>query len=187
MQFRASLTFVLIAAAAACTATGDGPTAVAGPDVGSATYDLGVRPPPPLGSEETDIDISAGVPPTTSGPSAAFSASFFPLSQVAGRYFANTQSTNAWIQFVTNNTVVASPNARLQYNQKTGRTTGQGTLTLVSDGTVLDLSTLTIVGPASFGSCPNSAIANADHPNLCASAAFLGGGSISVSLIPPST
>ena len=184
MQFRASLTFVLIAAAAACTATGDGPTAVAGPDVGSAAFDLGVRPPPPLGSEETDIDISAGVPPTTNGPSAAFSASFFPLSQVAGRYFANTQSTNAWIQFVTIGNVVASPNARLQYNQRTGKTTGQGTLTIVGPGgAVLDLSTLTIVGQPFFGACG----AISSHPITCAYAEFDGGGFISVLLNTPPT
>ena len=190
MRFRSSLTFVFIAAVAGCTTTGDTPTGVLDPDVGTARFDAsGVKPPPPLGSEETDIQIDAslGFSAAEHGPNAAFSVADNQFhAQVEGRYFANTQSTNAWIDFESNALVVASKGARLQYNEKTGRTNGHGTLTDL-DGTVLDLSLVTIISGHLGGCNPSPELDEA--PGFCGSVQFTygagGGGSIEVNKTTP--
>jgi hypothetical protein len=167
MKFRASLAFVLIAAASACTAS-DSSTGLTGPDVGGPAFETsrGVKPPPPLGTEDTEIAISVQVEdevPTGDFNAAADHGDEFFNGVAAGRYFANTQSTNGWIQFETNESVIASQGARLAYNEKQDRTNGHGTL-IDSDGTVLDLALVKIIG-GSFGACagddaPSSICAN---------------------------
>jgi len=140
------------------------------------------------------IDASLGAPPTAAehGPNAAFSMADNQFhAQVAGRYFANTQSTNAWIDFESNAFVIASKGARLQYHERSGRTNGRGTLTDL-DGTVLDLSLVTIIS-GHLGGCNPSPPPELDvAPGFCGSVQFTygggGGGSISVtkkSPLPP--
>lgn len=136
MQFRSLSALVMCAAVAACSSV-ESPVAV---DVLSPQFDAtarGVKPPPPLGTEETDMVLSV----STRGEEVAFARAESPSpfvnfsEQVRGRYLVNTQSTNAWVDFVStydgdgNVIVLASPNARLQYNEKSEKTTGQGTLT----------------------------------------------------------
>jgi hypothetical protein len=166
MHFRACITLAVVAATTACAAVTDGPTAPAvfatvGEDPGS----IGEPPPPRLDTGETNIDI-------------AFDGTF---RRVPGLYFANTQGTNAWIDFVSNEDVTASPNARLRYNEKTGRTHGTGLLTF-DDGSTLALSSIRIT-QGSFGSCPAPGSPSTDDgPRRleCGSATFAGGGGITV-------
>jgi hypothetical protein len=154
MRFRASLAFVLVAAASACTFTSDSPLA---PDVDGARFEReGVKPPPPLGTEDTYMEIDANL--SESPPEGDFTAAdHVPEhfdAQVFGRYFANTQSNNKWIAFdrVLGATIPVSQNARLAYNEDQLRTSGHGTL-VDADGTVLDMALVTILSWSSFGSC----------------------------------
>jgi hypothetical protein len=63
--------------------------------------------------------------------------------RTAAIYLINRTNTNAWLSFVSNDDVVATPNARLAYNTAAAQTIGQGSLTLISDPTkTLDLSTI---------------------------------------------
>lgn len=163
MQYRSYLSLALFAAATACSSVADGPTAVQSPSVEPTMSREGLKPPPPLGSSETSISLdspSSETPfefetarraPGTPDRNRSFSAI------VRGRYFANTQDTNGWIAFVSNRCVTASANAKLQYNEKTGKTSGHGTLTLTSNEgcggiVVLDLSKIEITG-GGFGGC----------------------------------
>ena len=159
MRFRSFLSLALFAAATACTAVVDGPTAVETPNVGPAFATEGLKPPPPLGTQETRIDLESPssetpYPPEADfagGPSAESALENQPFSaRVFGRYFANTQGTNGWIAFVSGGCVIASPNAKLQYNEKSGKTSGHGTLTC--NGVVLDLSKIEITS-GGFGGC----------------------------------
>jgi hypothetical protein len=156
MKIRAAIAAMFVATAVACAPGSDSPTGVAAPESAQFGKVAGVKPPPPLGSEETSIQIYVpgddfGEFSATHGPSANVSFPGF-LGFAQGRYFANTQSTNGWIQFVTANGVTASNNAKLSYNEKNGKTTGQGTLT-DPYGHVLDLSLVQIVPPSHFGTC----------------------------------
>jgi hypothetical protein len=160
MKFRASFVFVLVAAVSACTSTSDSPLA---PEVGASYAREGVKPPPPLGSEDTQIEIS--VSPSDGECSfdcctecsldvSATATTFFALA--TGRYFANTQANSGWVAFESNEDITASQNARIQFDKKTGQRSGQGTLTLnFAPFTVLDLSLVhDVVG--SFGPCPGT-------------------------------
>ena len=160
MRFRSFLSLALFAAATACSAVAEGPTAVETPNVGPAFAAEGLKPPPPLGTQETSIDLESPssetpYPPAADfagGPSAESALANQPFSaRVFGRYFANTQGTNGWIAFVSGGCVIASPNAKLQYNEKSGRTSGHGTLT-ACNGVVLDLSKIEITD-GGFGGC----------------------------------
>ncbi len=152
MKFRASLAFVILATASACTNVADGPTGVAVANVGGAAFERGVKPPPPLGTEDTEISIFADLGGEFPSALRALSNRMFE-GTAAGRYFANTQSTNGWIQFESTESVTASNGARLQYNEQQGRTNGRGTLT-DSDGDVLDLARVQISFGSFFGPCP---------------------------------
>lgn len=161
MKLRTVLVFVLATslttALAACSSATDnvaGPTSL---DQSTAAQDkaLGVKPPPPLGSEETDIYISVGSGSpglaSTGGPAAADAGDLFSfVGKLSGRYFANTESTNGWIEFESTDDIVASPSARLQYDQKSMKTTGNGTLTMGDKVLYLDLIQIT---SGYFGSC----------------------------------
>lgn len=159
MKFRASLAFIVVASSAACTSAGD---TLLAPVTGSASFDAvtGVKPPPPLGSEETDIFIS--VSPSecglTCGAARLTTATSF-AGTVSGRYFANTQQNSGWVEFESNAYIIASSNARIQFDRMTGQKSGQGTLTLRSSPfTVLDLKLVHDVrgtyGPCDvYGSC----------------------------------
>ena len=130
---------------------------------------IGDPPPPRLDTGETNIDF-------------AYNGVF---RRVPGLYFANKQGTNAWIAFVSNTEVSATPNARLQYNEKNGKTNGTGLLTFVNDGSTLDLSRVRIT-EGSFGSCPVPGSPSTDdvaRRGECGSAAFTigdGGGVLTV-------
>ena len=166
MRYRACLSLALIAVVTACASVTDGPT-------GPARFDshiveepggVGDPPPPRLDTGETNIDMATD---DVGG-------------RVAGLYFANTQGTNAWIDFVSNEDVTASPNARLLYNAKTGRTHGIGTLEF--DNGTIDLSRISIL-QGSFGSCPAPGSPSTDDgPGRfeCGSATFADGGGITV-------
>lgn len=172
MLSRSRLAFVIVAATA-CTSV-ENPAAIAPADLASAQFETaasGVKPPPPLGTQETEMRLDVFSSETafarTSGPSAGASALDFSFhARVAGRYMANTQGTNGWVDFVTYGEVVASPNARLQYNEKTGKTYGVGTLT-DNGGNVLYLNLIQITW-GSFGSC---GAVDQDQSN-CAQVAF---------------
>ena len=156
MRNRLYLSFALLGVAIGCTAVGDHQTLATAPDVGAANFATGVKPPPPLGTEETSIFLDSPSSETpagdvVSGPSAAIGANRPFTHGVLGRYFANNPSTNGWIQFVSGDGVVASANAKLEYNPKNGKTTGQGTLTY--NFVVLDLSKIQITS-GFFGKCP---------------------------------
>jgi hypothetical protein len=167
MKFRASLAFVCVAALSACT-TADNPTGLSDQD--AASFETGVKPPPPLGSEDTEVAIDVQVaeaPISTADFVTAAEANVFFSGVAVGRYFANTQSTNGWIQFESNESVQASQGARLQFNEKQGRTEGHGTL-IDGDGTVLDLALVEIIA-GSFGGC-----AGEDAPSaICANLTIL--------------
>jgi hypothetical protein len=172
MRYRACLSLALIAAITACASVTDGPTEPArfdshiGEDPGGS---IGEPPPPRLDTGETNIDI-------------AYDGGF---RRVPGLYFANKQGTNAWIAFVSNSTVTATPNARLQYNEKTGRTHGTGLLDF-GGGNTLDLSRVRIT-QGSFGSCPapsNPSTGDRVGRGYCGQATFTagdGGGLLTVS------
>ena len=157
MRYRRYFFLAMLVAAPACTGGVDGPTAVNNTD---ALFDEGIKPPPPLGSE--DVDISISLPSsdlssdflTAGGPSAESieSSSFF--ATLHGIYFSNSEGTNGWILFMSEDCLVASPDARLQYNEKNGKTFGHGTLTNCDD-VVLDLSKVQITG-GGFGGCEAS-------------------------------
>ena len=163
MRYRSSLALAILVTAA-CSAGVDNPTAVETPDTSPSFAREGVKPPPPLGTEVIDITLSSPSSETEivdalSGPSAALPPEFEPFwAHVKGRYFANTQGTNGWIAFESDDCVTASPGAKLQYNEKTGKTQGHGTLTLLEGAcggiVVLDLSKIQIdVGSGGFGGC----------------------------------
>lgn len=170
MKFRASFAFMLVAALSACTSTSDSPLA---PEVNGPSFAKeGVKPPPPLGSEDTRIDIAVFPSESCSECSADVStmATFF-FAQASGRYFANTQQNSGWISFVSNADVMASPNARIQFDKKMGQKSGEGTLTLrYAPFTVLDLTLVHDVY-GTFGPCPGTV--GATTP--CASLDFLYG------------
>ena len=149
MRNRACLTVALLAVTAAACATGPGDGPVA-PSLARVSDDLELipPPPPPVDTGDSYVDLDVG-------------GAFFRAS---GRYFANTQGTNAWIDFKSAYTpageaiVLASPNARLQYNERTGKTSGKGTLQyLLGDGSVrvLELSQVRITS-GHFGACDGS-------------------------------
>lgn len=158
MRSRSYLSLAVLAVAFGCTSVGDNSTLATAPDVGGPNFSAGVKPPPPLGTEETTINLLSPSSETpdfgegvVSGPSAESFANLpFSAFHVLGRYFANNASTNGWVQFVSGNGIVASANAKLEYNQKNGKTTGIGTLT--ADGVVLDLSKIQITS-GFFGKC----------------------------------
>ena len=171
MRYRACLPLALLAVIAACASATDGPTEPArfSSHIGEGSGGgLGDPPPPPIDTGGTDIDIQ-------------FNGGFY---DVAGRYFANRQGTNAWIAFVSSGDAVASPGARLQYNEKNGKTQGTGLLTF-DDGSTLNLSRVRIT-LGSFGSCPTPSTPTSDEVigrGECGSAAFTvdgGAGSIRV-------
>ena len=181
MKYRRSFPFVLAAALASCT-NADTPTGVSSLDVGDPRYETsrGVKPPPPLSSEDTDIDISSPVidgldldpldASTMADPDPDLGADgYFNGLGARGRYFAGPpELSHGWIHFETSPTVIASPNARLAYNEKTGKTTGIGTLT-DADGTVLYLSRVEII-LGQFGPCPDGPPDT--YVPLCAEATF---------------
>jgi hypothetical protein len=119
-------------------------------------FEGGNPPPPPLDTQAVSIDASAS---TNEG------TVFFRPS---ARYFVNRTETVAWLAFASNSTVLASPNARLQFNEKSGTTHGNGTLTDASGKLLLDLSQVTIIGDKSdLGSC------NPENRNVCGSITFV--------------
>ncbi len=157
MYIRSALVMLGLTAAIGCSTSTDltGLSPISdGPQL--ARDASGVKPPPPLGTGDTEIFIDVGpsdVVDLSGGPSAE--SSEFALSfsaRVLGTYFANTESTNGWIRFESTGDVVASQGARLQYDEKHGRTTGHGTLTDQSTGAVLYLELIEIT-MGSFGSC----------------------------------
>lgn len=156
MKIHAFLPFALLIATA-CASVDDTSAGVTAPEsIESYRSDFGLKPPPPLGSEETSISINiAGdeiVGEWQPGVSAVSAAAFPGFAGIVrGRYFANTPTRNAWIQFESFGGVIASPDARLQYNQMTGRTSGKGTLT--SGGAVIDLSLFQFDAGTIFGVC----------------------------------
>lgn len=163
MQYRNCLTVLMVAAVSACSSGSDVTTAPLDIAPAAARGDEGVKPPPPAGSEEVSISFNicgdfgeseGGCGFESAERIAADNAPFAGFfGNPKGRYFANTQSTNGWIDFETGNGIIASPNARLSYNGKLGRTTGRGTLTLTYfPFSVLDLSKLVIVD-GNFGGC----------------------------------
>lgn len=131
---RRALAAVAVLAAAACGSLTEPARPV---DAPSAALNIGGSnpPPPPLDTQAVAIE---GEYQGTS-----FSAT--------GRYFANRAGTNVWIAFVGNASTGATPNARLQYNPKSGRTSGQGSL-LLGDGSVVPLPDLRLV-ESSLGAC----------------------------------
>ncbi len=150
MRTRFYLSIALGVVVIGCTATADNPTAASLPDVGTAHF-AGVKPPPPLGTEETFIEIDFFGGGEFAGLRAADAQNFQWSNRVFGRYFANNPLTNGWIDFASGDGVIASPNARLEYNNKNGKTKGHGTLT-DSYGVVLDLSKIQITS-GGFGKC----------------------------------
>ena len=156
MKIRPRLAFVLVAATSACTSTSDSPLA---PDIGGASYELeGVKPPPPLGREDTYIDINVMVAEGTETPADVFTSADLVgdnvfNTQVFGRVFANSQDTNEWISFESGPGVTATVNAHLAYHAVENKTNGQGIL-IDGDGTMLDLSLVTIQPGAYVGACP---------------------------------
>ena len=156
MKIRPRLAFVLVAATSACTSTSDSPLA---PDVGGASYEIeGVKPPPPLGTEDTYIEINATLSEGSETPADAFTSADLVgdnlfIARVFGRVFANSQDTNEWISFVSGGDVTATVNAHLAYHAVENKTNGQGIL-VDGDGTVLDLGLVTIQTASYVGSCP---------------------------------
>ena len=160
MRYRSGLAFAVFIVAA-CSVGVDGPVAVETPDVAPAFSRDGIKPPPPIGSGDTEIEIFSPSSETPEeigidgGPSAsAFDNQPFSAS-VTGRYFANGPGNNGWISFESDECVVASPDAKLQYNGHNGKTHGHGTLTLLpgcGGVVVLDLSKIEITG-GGFGNC----------------------------------
>jgi len=158
MRYRSSLSLAVLIAAA-CSVGVDGPVAVETPNVAPALDRDGVKPPPPIGSGDVEIDIFSPSSETPSeigidgGPSASAFANLPFSASVTGRYFSNSQFTNGWISFESDDCVIASPDAKLAYNEKTGKTQGHGTLTDVCGGNVvLALSKIEITG-GGFGDC----------------------------------
>ena len=164
MRYRSYLSLALFAAVTACSSFADAPTAVESPSVEPKMSTEGLKPPPPLGTQETSITIDSPSSETPGSEASERSSNASTAQQnrrffasVLGRYFANTQGTNGWIAFVSNACVTASANAKLQYNEKTKKTSGHGTLTRkATDGcggpVVLDLSKIEITG-GGFGGC----------------------------------
>lgn len=157
MQYRNYLGVLIIAAATACSSGSDVATAPLELSPSAARGDDGVKPPPPAGSDEVSIfiDISGDgeVEAARQSPPAAPFTGF--SGNPLGRYFANTQATNGWIDFESGNDIVATAGARLSYNEETGRSNGRGTLTNAA-GQVLDLSKVTVVPDdegVEFGPC----------------------------------
>ena len=134
MRVHRCFPLVLVVAAAACGSVMDVPTSPRFSHTGST--DDGDPPPPPVDTE--------------------FVATYDGTSQTVGaRYFENKPSHIICIQFESRGEVVASPNARLMLNTKTGRTTGNGTLTF-GENAVLDLRNVTLrrtEDGAVFGVC----------------------------------
>ena len=183
MQTRAFFALALLLAAG-CGQAGDTQDSVTAPEsLGINRSEFGVKPPPPLGSEETSIFIGVDGDGTSSerqsGPSAESAAAVPEFSAtLRGRYFANTPNQNAWIQFETLGNVIASPGARLQYNEKTGKTTGNGTLT---DGNrvVIDLRLVQIDAGSVFGVCGSAEGGSCAHFSFIYDGTRDGGGSVS--------
>jgi hypothetical protein len=164
MRYRACFSFLLLLGAAACATATESPTAP--PSLAFSPADDGEKPPPPLDTGDVAVNVN-------------YDGAF---ARVAARYFANTQGTNVWIAFESNEFVTASPNARLQYNPKSGRTHGGGTLTF-ADGSVrpIDLSTISLSN-STLGSCTSNP--TTDRVGCGTADLFIGGrkvGSISVS------
>jgi hypothetical protein len=157
MRYRDYFFLALLVAAPACTADVEGPTGVRS---GDALFEEGIKPPPPLGSEDVDISISSPSSETPSeiltlgGPSAASVGNLPFNADVHGLYFSNSELTNGWILFLSEECLIASPDAKLQFNEKNGRTFGHGTLTKTCGDVdvVLDLSKIQITG-GGFGGC----------------------------------
>jgi hypothetical protein len=126
MRCRRYFPIVLLATAAACAGTVDDPTAPSLAKFTESSY-YGDPPPPPVDTQATMSyqEQSASAP---------------------ARFMLNKPGTMAWVDFQSGGTLEASPNARLQYNQKSGRTNGTGQLTF-PDGTVLDLKRVEIIAP----------------------------------------
>lgn len=132
MQFRPLAALAVLATAAAC---------------GSLT-----EPTRPADAPSTALNISDPPPPPLDTQAVAFQGEFQGTSFTAtGRYFANRTGTSVWLAFVGNGAVGATPNARLQYNPKSGRTSGQGSL-LLGDGSVVPLPDLRLV-ESTLGRC----------------------------------
>ena len=157
MRYRSVLSLAIFAAA--CSGV-DTPVGVETPN-SRPSFDVeeGVKPPPPIGSGDVEISIFSPSSETPSevtvsegGPSASAFANLPFSAQLHGRYFANSQYTNGWIQFVSDECVTASPDAKLQYNELTGKTTGHGTLVDCEGGVTLDLSKIEITS-GGFGDC----------------------------------
>ena len=124
-----SLAPFLVVIAAACGSLTDVP-ATASPDSPSLLF--GSNPPPP--------PVDTGYIADYDGTSGSGDA----------RFLANRPGTIVWLQFESSSSILASPNARLMYNFKSGRTNGTGKLTFPG-GIVLDLSQVSIV---SVAGCP---------------------------------
>jgi hypothetical protein len=165
MRYRACFSFLLLVSAAACATATESPTAPPSLAV-SPSGDDGEPPPPPLDTGDVDINMNYD------------GGSFSP----AGRYFANKQRTNAWIAFETSYhagapgipKVVASPDARLQYNERSGKSSGRGTLELYDvEGSLIGtivLGQLSVAG-GTLGSCSS-------ETGVCGSLFFKGDGSV---------
>ena len=157
MRYRNYFFLAILAAVPACTADVEGPM---GAKSGDALFEEGIKPPPPLGSGDVDISISSpssetpseGLP--TGGPSAASVGNLSFSAEVHGLYFSNSELTNGWILFLSEECLIASPDAKLQFNERNGKTFGHGTLTKTcgSVAVVLDLSKIQING-GGFGGC----------------------------------
>jgi hypothetical protein len=157
MKFRAGLAFVCVAAISACTS--DNPTGLSNP-IADPAFAAGVKPPPPLGTEDTYIEIDAQVAEdfSTSADAAVSMETIadpFFNARLLGRTFYNTQGNNAWIAFEEVIGGTASQNARLAYNQDQNKTNGHGILT-DADGTVLNLALVTILPTSVFNPCPDA-------------------------------
>lgn len=134
MRHHRYLPLVLIVAAAACGSATDVPTS---PPQVQPRAAFGHPPPPPV---DTGATISYGGALGTSD----------------ARFFLNRPGNIAWLDFESSSSILASPNARLMYNQKSGKTNGTGQLTFLADGSILDLTQVRIVaeeGSPPFGRC----------------------------------
>jgi len=134
MRYRACFTFLLFAAATACATATESPTA---PPSLAVVSNNGEPPPPPVDTGDIVIDGGSGE---------------FSFQSVSARYFANKTGNNAWLAFESGQFVLASPGARLQYHENSGRTNGNGVLTDLRTGATLDLARV-IITAGHFGAC----------------------------------
>jgi hypothetical protein len=153
MRYRRLLPLALAVAAVAC-GVAESPTGPSAAAAFVAPLEEGKPPPPPIDTQFVVLaDGEAGT--------------------AAGRFFVNQPGIVAWIDFTSTAQVLASPNARLMYNARTGATIGTGQLVFARSGRVLDLSTVTLSVDgvrSGFGRCP--ARIPSLPPNPCVNASF---------------